>query len=127
MGGNSASTRPSAEEIIAAAPTPCTIRAAISDPCVGAAPQRAEATVKTSSTAARALEVIGETWSLLIVRNLVAAPRGFSDLRRSLASITPKWLSQRLRELEEAGVVQRDAAGRREDWYSLAPKEQAVA
>jgi DNA-binding HxlR family transcriptional regulator len=77
--------------------------------------------------AARALEVIGEKWSLLIVRDLLAGPRRFSDLRRSLAAITPKWLSQRLRELEEAGVVEREATGRREVWYSLTPKGQALA
>jgi len=77
--------------------------------------------------AARALEVIGEKWSLLIVRDLLGGPRRFSDLRRSLASITPKWLSLRLRELEEAGVVAREQAGRREVWYSLTPKGEALA
>ena len=77
--------------------------------------------------AARALEVIGEKWSLLIVRDLLAGPRRFSDLRRSLASITPKWLSLRLRELEEAGVVAREEASPREVWYSLTPRGQALA
>ena len=76
---------------------------------------------------ARALEVIGEKWSLLIVRDLLGGPRRFSDLRRSLAAITPRWLSLRLRELEEAGVVQRDVAGEREVWYSLTPKGEALA
>ena len=47
--------------------------------------------------AARALEVVGEKWSLLIVRDLLAGPRRFSDLRRSLTAITAKWLSARLR------------------------------
>jgi DNA-binding HxlR family transcriptional regulator len=56
--------------------------------------------------AARALEVIGGKWSLLIVRDLLAGPRRFSDLRRSLAGITPKWLSARLRALETDGVVE---------------------
>ena len=77
--------------------------------------------------AARALEVIGEKWSLLIVRDLLARPRRFSDLRRSLTAITPKWLSARLRGLEERGVVEREAAGRREVWYRLTPKGQALA
>src|SRR5579871_6694253 len=77
--------------------------------------------------AARALEVIGEKWSLLIVRDLLAGPRRFSDLRRSLAAITPKWLSLRLRELEEAGVVEREATGQREVWYRLTPKGEALA
>jgi len=77
--------------------------------------------------AARALEVIGEKWSLLIVRDLLAGPRRFSDLRRSLTTITPKWLSARLRALEEDGVVEREATSRREVWYRLTPKGQALA
>ncbi len=77
--------------------------------------------------AARALEVVGEKWSLLIVRDLLAGPRRFSDLRRSLAAITPKWLSLRLQELEAAGVVEREAASHREVWYRLTPKGEALA
>lgn len=77
--------------------------------------------------AARALEVIGEKWTLLIVRDLLAGPRRFSDLRRSLAAITPRWLSLRLQELEAAGVVEREAASQREVWYRLTPKGQALA
>jgi len=77
--------------------------------------------------AARALEVIGEKWSLLIVRDLLGGPRRFSDLRRSLIAITPKWLSARLRALERDGVVQREAATEREVWYRLTPKGQALA
>jgi len=77
--------------------------------------------------AARALEAIGEKWSLLIVRDLLAGPRRFSDLRRSLAAITPKWLSLRLRGLEEQGVVAREASGQREVWYRLTPKGHDLA
>ncbi len=76
--------------------------------------------------AARALERIGEKWSLLIVRDLLAGPRRFSDLRRSLAAITPKWLSARLRALESDGIVTREVAGEREVWYHLTPKGQAL-
>ena len=76
--------------------------------------------------AARALETIGEKWSLLIVRDLLAGPRRFSDLRRSLAAITPKWLSARLRALESDGIVTREVAGGREVWYHLTPKGQAL-
>ena len=77
--------------------------------------------------AARALEVIGEKWSLLIVRDLLAGPRRFSDLRRSLAAITPKWLSLRLQELEAAGIVEREQASPREVWYHLTPKGRSLA
>ena len=70
--------------------------------------------------AARSLEVIGEKWTLLIVRDLLRGPQRFSDLLRYLGPITPKWLSARLREMKEAGIVERDAQeGRREVWYGL--------
>jgi DNA-binding HxlR family transcriptional regulator len=72
---------------------------------------------------ARSLEVIGEKWSLLVVRDLLRGTQRFSDLQRYLGGITPKWLSQRLRDLEEAGIVERLAEpGRREVWYRLTPK-----
>jgi DNA-binding HxlR family transcriptional regulator len=77
--------------------------------------------------AARALEVVGEKWSLLIVRDLLAGARRFSDLRRSLVAITPKWLSARLRALEAQGIVEREAAGEHAGWYRLTPRGQALS
>ena len=78
--------------------------------------------------AARALEVIGEKWSLLIVRDLLAGPRRFTDLMRSCVSITPKWLTLRLRDLERAGLVERGSEpGRREVWYSLTTAGRELA
>jgi DNA-binding HxlR family transcriptional regulator len=78
--------------------------------------------------AARALETIGERWSLLIVRDLLAGPRRFSDLRRLLTNVTPKWLTIRLRQLEEEGIVKREQRpGRREVWYELTEKGRDLA
>ncbi|HEY7033277.1 MAG TPA: helix-turn-helix domain-containing protein [Thermomicrobiales bacterium] len=72
--------------------------------------------------AARALEMVGEKWALLAVRDLLQGPARFSDLLRSLGGITPKLLTVRLRDLEAAGVVERDEEeGRREVWYRLTP------
>ena len=69
---------------------------------------------------ARALEVVGERWSLLIVRDLLLGPRRFTDLVRSLSEITPTRLTQRLRRLETAGVVVREPpVTGREVWYRL--------
>ena len=69
---------------------------------------------------ARALEVVGERWSLLIVRDLLPGPRRFTDLARSLNPITPARLTDRLRRLEAAGVITRRSATRgREVWYQL--------
>lgn len=70
--------------------------------------------------AARSLELVGDKWSLLIVRDLLAGPQRFSDLKASLRAITPKLLTTRLRDLEAAGVLERDEEpGRREVWYHL--------
>jgi DNA-binding HxlR family transcriptional regulator len=56
---------------------------------------------------ARALDVVGERWALLVVRELLHGPRRFTDLRNGLPGIAPDVLSQRLRDLEEAGVLGR--------------------
>ena len=55
----------------------------------------------------RALDRIGERWALMIVRELLLGPKRFTDLRTGLPHASPNVLSQRLRELEQAGVVQR--------------------
>ena len=71
---------------------------------------------------ARALERVGDRWSLLVIRDLLAGDKRFTDLMDRLGGITPKTLSLRLRELEDAGVVAADRApGRREVWYRLTP------
>jgi len=54
-----------------------------------------------------ALELLGERWSLLIVRELMFGGRRFSDLRASLRGISAKVLTERLEGLEEAGIVRR--------------------
>ncbi|MGE5596448.1 MAG: winged helix-turn-helix transcriptional regulator [Hyphomicrobiales bacterium] len=77
---------------------------------------------------ARSLEVIGEKWSLLIVRDLLGGPMRFTDLMGTLGSITPKWLTNRLRDLEAAGIVERDSEeGRREVYYRLTPRGRELA
>jgi DNA-binding HxlR family transcriptional regulator len=57
---------------------------------------------------ARTLDIIGERWTILILRDLlVEGPRRFQDFERSLGGISPNTLSARLKRLEEAGVVER--------------------
>jgi DNA-binding HxlR family transcriptional regulator len=71
---------------------------------------------------ARSLERIGDRWSLLVVRDLLTGDKRFTDLMDRLGGITPKTLSQRLRELEDADIVAVDREpGRREVWYRLTP------
>jgi DNA-binding HxlR family transcriptional regulator len=56
---------------------------------------------------ARALELVGERWTLLVVRDLVRGPKRFTELRRGLPRIPTNILSARLKELEDAGVLRR--------------------
>lgn len=69
---------------------------------------------------ARALEQVGDRWSLLLVRDLLTGPKRFTDLTDRLGGITPKTLTQRLRELTDLDLVTADREpGRREVWYAL--------
>jgi len=56
---------------------------------------------------ARALEIIGERWAVLIVRDLLVGPKRFTDLLHGLPRIPTNVLTARLKELEGAGVVRR--------------------
>ena len=57
--------------------------------------------------AAHALDLVGERWTLLVVRELILGPKRFTDLRAGITHASPNVLAQRLRELEEAGIVRR--------------------
>jgi DNA-binding HxlR family transcriptional regulator len=56
---------------------------------------------------ARALDIVGERWALLVVRELLLGPKRFTDLRAGLPHVGPDILAQRLRELEASGIVRR--------------------
>jgi DNA-binding HxlR family transcriptional regulator/putative sterol carrier protein len=56
---------------------------------------------------AHALDLVGERWALLVVRELLLGPKRFTDLKKGLPNASPNVLSERLRELEHAGVVKR--------------------
>jgi DNA-binding HxlR family transcriptional regulator len=60
----------------------------------------------------RAVELVGERWALLIVRDLLVGPKRFTDLHRGLPRIATNVLSARLKELEDAKVVRRTARSR---------------
>ena len=60
---------------------------------------------------ARALDVVGERWALLVVRELLLGPKRFTDLRTGMPHASANVLAQRLRELEEAGIVRRRRLG----------------
>jgi DNA-binding HxlR family transcriptional regulator len=56
---------------------------------------------------ARALDIVGERWALLVVREMIFGPKRFVQLRDGLHGVSPNVLSQRLRDLEQAGIVRR--------------------
>jgi DNA-binding HxlR family transcriptional regulator len=57
---------------------------------------------------AHGLDLVGERWALLVVRELLLGPKRFTDLKKGLPNASPNVISERLRELERAGVVKRD-------------------
>lgn len=59
---------------------------------------------------ARALELVGERWTLLIIRELLARPSRYTDLLDDLPGIPTNVLATRLKELEEAGIAERRIA-----------------
>src|SRR5215467_13817890 len=56
---------------------------------------------------ARGLDVIGERWTLLIIRDLLVGPKRYTDLLDGLPGIGTNLLAERLRDLEAAGLVER--------------------
>jgi len=56
---------------------------------------------------ARALDLVGERWALLVIRDLLLGPKRFTDLRVGLPHLSADVLAQRLRELERTGIVHR--------------------
>ena len=74
---------------------------------------------------AKAMELLDERWTLLVVRELVAGSRHFNELRRGLPRISPTLLSKRLQHLVAAGVVER-RPGERDVQYVLTPAGQEL-
>lgn len=56
---------------------------------------------------AHSLDLLGERWALLVVRELLFGPKRFTDLRAGLPGASADMLSQRLRELQDSGIVRR--------------------
>ena len=70
-------------------------------------------------------EIIVSKWTAVIVHDLSEGPRRFSELERSCPGISPRTLSERLRGLEQEGIIVRASARRRVD-YELTEKGQAL-
>src|SRR5476651_1804120 len=71
---------------------------------------------------AKAAEVLGERWTILIVRELLLGTRRYSDFQRTLSQISPTLLTKRLNQLVDCGlVVRRTRPGERRAEYELTP------
>jgi DNA-binding HxlR family transcriptional regulator len=70
-------------------------------------------------------DIIGSKWTAIIVHDLSEGARRFSELERSCPGISPRTLSERLRVLEQEGLITRQSARRRVD-YELTEKGQAL-
>jgi len=66
---------------------------------------------------ARALDVVGDRWAMLVVRELLEGPRRYNELLEGLPGIATNLLAERLRDLEARGVIERREGGR----YALTP------
>src|SRR5262245_11894566 len=77
---------------------------------------------------ARALDRLGERWTLLIVRNLLLGPKRYSDLLEELPGLTTNLLAARLREMERSGLITKRKAPPpvRAMVYELAPAGRAL-
>jgi DNA-binding HxlR family transcriptional regulator len=70
-------------------------------------------------------DIIGSKWTAIIVHDLSEGARRFSELERSCPGISPRTLSERLRVLEQEGIITRRSARRRVE-YELTEKGQAL-
>jgi DNA-binding HxlR family transcriptional regulator len=66
-----------------------------------------EVCVDASCPVARAVRILDGKWTILVVRDLLTGTKRFGELRDSLVGISPKTLTDRLRTLEEHGIVER--------------------
>lgn len=75
---------------------------------------------------AAAMEIVGNKWTALILRDLLSGPKRFCELEKSVGNINPRTLSQRLDNLEARGIITRrsyaEVPPRTE--YTLTPKGQ---
>ncbi|MDY6809955.1 MAG: helix-turn-helix domain-containing protein [Actinomycetota bacterium] len=74
---------------------------------------------------AKAMELLDERWTILVVRELLLGSRHFNDLRRGVPKMSPALLTKRLRTLERAGVIRRTEVGGR-SVYTLTEKGEEL-
>jgi DNA-binding HxlR family transcriptional regulator len=86
----------------------------------------AKRSYKQNCALALAGDVMGERWSLLLVRDLLVGPRRYGELARSLKGIGTNLLAARLKELEKAGIVERRQGDNGVQVYALSERGRAL-
>ena len=86
----------------------------------------AKRSYKQNCALAQASDLIGERWSLLLVRDLLLSPRRFNDLQTSLKGIGTNLLATRLKDLEAADIIERRARGTGGHVYALTESGKAL-
>ncbi|MFT4705094.1 MAG: DNA-binding HxlR family transcriptional regulator [Bradymonadia bacterium] len=76
---------------------------------------------------ARALDSVGDRWTLLILRDLHAGPARFGDLQAGLSGLASNLLTSRLRQLEDDGLIARGSAAKGPQFYQLTADGEATA
>lgn len=76
---------------------------------------------------ARALDKVGDRWTLLILRDLHAGPARFSDLQDGLTGLASNLLASRLRQLQDDGLIRHHASAHGTQLYELTPEGEATA
>ena len=89
---------------------------------------RSKADINSECPVGTTVQLIGNKWKLLIIRNLLAKPQRFTELRHSLNGISPKVLTESLRAMEANGIVHRAEPGTppRSITYSLTPLGESL-
>jgi DNA-binding HxlR family transcriptional regulator len=75
---------------------------------------------------ALAADLVGERWSLLLIRDLLVGPKRYKDLNQSLQGMGTNLLASRLKELEEAGIIERQERGGGAHVYALTDSGRAL-
>jgi DNA-binding HxlR family transcriptional regulator len=88
----------------------------------------AEVHDRESCSVAACAEILGTKWTALIVHELSEGPRRFSEIEHSCAGISPRTLSERLRALEQEGILARQSFAERPPRveYALTAKGEAL-
>lgn len=90
---------------------------------MGMSSRRAYSSYNDGCASAHALDLIGERWTLIVVRELLLGPKRFAELQRDIVGISPTVLSRRLHDLESRGIALHRTlpAPARVDVYELTP------